>query len=172
MWRTTHLKRPWCWERLRAGGEADDRGWDVGWHHWLNGHGFGLTPGVDDGQGGLACCDSWGHKESDTTERLNWTALNDIKNYISMEPARLKRDALIECWWKTTFGNTKAIVSLLAVVLLFSQSSEAGSNLVYAQCHSTQWCEYHTDNHWIWSITGAEESLPEMDLEIEWGYTN
>ena len=45
----------------------------VGWHHRLNGHEFGWTPGVGDGQGGLACCGSWGHKESDTTERLNWT---------------------------------------------------------------------------------------------------
>ena len=45
----------------------------VGWHHWLNGHGFGWTLGVGDGQGGLVCCGSWGHKESDTTERLNWT---------------------------------------------------------------------------------------------------
>ena len=45
----------------------------VGWHHWLDGHEFGWTLGVGDGQGGLACCDSWGCKESDTTERLNWT---------------------------------------------------------------------------------------------------
>ena len=45
----------------------------VGWHHRHNGHGFGWTPGVGDGQGGLACCGSWGHKESDMTERLNWT---------------------------------------------------------------------------------------------------
>ena len=43
----------------------------VGWHHQLNGRGFGWTPGVGDGQGGLACCSSWGHKESDMTERLN-----------------------------------------------------------------------------------------------------
>ena len=43
----------------------------AGWHHRLNGHGFGWTPGVGDGQGGLACCGSWGHKESGTTERLN-----------------------------------------------------------------------------------------------------
>ena len=43
----------------------------VGWHHQLNGHGFGWTLGVVDGQGGLACCGSWGCKESDTTERLN-----------------------------------------------------------------------------------------------------
>ena len=45
----------------------------AGWHHRLNGHEFEWTPGVGDGQGGLVCCDSWGCKESDTTERLNWT---------------------------------------------------------------------------------------------------
>ena len=45
----------------------------VGWHHRLNGHGFGWTLGVGDGQGGLACCSSWDHKESDTTKWLNWT---------------------------------------------------------------------------------------------------
>ena len=43
----------------------------VVWHHRLNGHGFGWTPGVGDGQGGLACCSPRGHKELDTTERLN-----------------------------------------------------------------------------------------------------
>ena len=43
----------------------------VGWHHRLNGHEFGKAPGVGDGQGGLACCGSWGRKESDTTEQLN-----------------------------------------------------------------------------------------------------
>ena len=47
----------------------------VGGHHWLDGHGFWWILGVGDGQGGLACCGSWGHKESDTTERLNWTEL-------------------------------------------------------------------------------------------------
>ena len=48
----------------------------AGWHHWLNGRESQWTPGVGDGQGGLACCDSWGLKESDTTEQLNWTELN------------------------------------------------------------------------------------------------
>ena len=47
----------------------------AGWHHWLYGREFVWTPGDGDGQGGLPCCDSWGHKESDTTERLNWTEL-------------------------------------------------------------------------------------------------
>ena len=45
----------------------------AGWHHQLNGHESERTLGVGDGQGGQACCNSWGHKESDTTERLNWT---------------------------------------------------------------------------------------------------
>ena len=43
----------------------------VGWHHRLDGHGFGWTPGVGDGQEGLVCCGSWGLKESDMTEQLN-----------------------------------------------------------------------------------------------------
>ena len=46
------------------------------WHHWLHGCKSEWTLGVGDGQGVLACCDSWGCKESDTTERLNWTELN------------------------------------------------------------------------------------------------
>ena len=47
----------------------------VEWHHWLDGHEFEWIPGVGDGHGGLACCDSWSHKELDTTEGLNWTEL-------------------------------------------------------------------------------------------------
>ena len=47
------------------------------WHHWLDGHESEWTPGVGDGQGGLACCDSWGPKESDTTEQLNWTEMDN-----------------------------------------------------------------------------------------------
>ena len=47
----------------------------AGWHHRLNGHEFEWTLGVGDGQGGLACCNSWGLKESDTTERLNWNEI-------------------------------------------------------------------------------------------------
>ena len=45
----------------------------AGWHHQLDGCESEWTPRVGDGRGGLACCDSWGQKESDTTERLNWT---------------------------------------------------------------------------------------------------
>ena len=45
----------------------------VGWHHWLDGRVFEQAPGVGDGQGSLVCCSPWGPKESDMTERLNWT---------------------------------------------------------------------------------------------------
>ena len=47
----------------------------VGCHHWLDGHEFEQAPRVGDGQGSLPCCSSWGLKESDTTEGLNWLKL-------------------------------------------------------------------------------------------------
>ena len=72
----THWKRPWYWERLGARGEEDYWGWDgwmasPTWCTWV-----WVNSGVGDGQGGLACCNSWGCKESDTTDwatELNWT---------------------------------------------------------------------------------------------------
>ena len=62
------------WRQEEKGMTEDEM---VGWHHQLDRHEFGWTPGVGDGQGGLACCKSWGRKESDTTEWLNWTELNN-----------------------------------------------------------------------------------------------
>ena len=61
------------WGQEEKGTTEDEM---AGWHHWLDGRESEWTPGVGDGQGGLACCDSWDGKESDTTERLNWTELN------------------------------------------------------------------------------------------------
>ena len=59
----------------------------AGWHHRLDGREFEWTPGVGDGQGGLAWCNSWGHKESEMTERLNWT--------------ELKLFPIIFCYWQS-----------------------------------------------------------------------
>ena len=82
MWRVDSLEKT-----LMLGGIGGRRRrgrqrmrWLDGWHHWLDGPEFEWTPGIGDGQGGLACCDSWGHKESDTTERLKWTELNWTDN--------------------------------------------------------------------------------------------
>ena len=58
------------------------------WHHRLDEHEFEWTPGVD-GQGGLECCNSWGHKESDTTERLNWTELSCLETRFLTEQNKL-----------------------------------------------------------------------------------
>ena len=83
----THWKRLWGREGLGAGGEGEDRGWDGWMHHRLDGHEFESTPGVGDGQEGLACCDSWGCKESATTEQLNWNKLirlDSIKYHITL----------------------------------------------------------------------------------------
>ena len=63
----THWKRPWCWERWRAGREGDGRGWD-GWMAWWTW--FEQAPGDGEGQGSLACCSSWSLKESDTEQQI------------------------------------------------------------------------------------------------------
>ena len=70
----------------------------VGWHHWLKGHEFEQAPGVGDGQGSLVCCSLWGCKESDKTERLNWTELK----FISFSSNRFycsERDISSVSWW-------------------------------------------------------------------------
>ena len=83
----THLKRPWCWQRLKAGRKWDDRGWD-GWMAPLTQRTWVWQAlWVGDGQGSLVCCSSWGHKELDTTERLNWTELTMCL-------------VMQECWWR------------------------------------------------------------------------
>ena len=74
----THLKRPWCWERLKAGGEGNDRGWD-GWMAsltqwtwvWVNSESWWWTGKPD-------VPSPWGHKQLDITERLNWTELKQV----------------------------------------------------------------------------------------------
>ena len=67
------------WGQEEKGTTEDEM---AAWHHWLDGRESKWTLGVGDGQGGMAYCDSWGHKESDTTEWLNWTELIYIYIYI------------------------------------------------------------------------------------------
>ena len=70
IWKDPDARKDWGQEEK---GTTEDG--LVGWHHQLNGHGFGWNLGIGDGQGGLMCCGSWGDKESDKTEWLNWTEL-------------------------------------------------------------------------------------------------
>ena len=68
------------WEQEEKGTIEDEM---AAWRHWLDGRESEWTPGVGDGQGSLACCDSWGCKESDTTEQLNWTELMMLAGSLS-----------------------------------------------------------------------------------------
>ena len=74
--RNDSLEKTLMLGKIEPGGDGDDKGWDVvGWHHQ---HEFEQAPGVGDEQGSLACCSPWGHRESETTERLNdWTELKE-----------------------------------------------------------------------------------------------
>ena len=69
----------------------------AGWHHWLDGRESGWTPGVGDGQGGLACCDSWGRKELDTTERLIWSDLIAKHHRLALKSEVWSRKRVISC---------------------------------------------------------------------------
>ena len=75
------------WAQEEKGTREDEM---AGWHHWLDGHEFGWTLGVGDGQGGLVCCNSWGCKELDMTEWLNWTELKLVNLF---QTDRLKNEA-------------------------------------------------------------------------------
>jgi len=72
----------WGWTEMKEDEMA-------GWHHWLDGRESGWTPGVSDGQGGLACCDSWGCKGSDTTELLNWTIIVVVGESVGLKKGKI-----------------------------------------------------------------------------------
>ena len=116
----THLKRPWCWEKLKTG-EQTAEGEMVGWHHRLNGHEFEQTLGDSEGQESLACCSPWGRKESDMTEQLN----NSIRPSVFTHPIKLPLLFLlcrqVRSYWSTleqclTYFNK---TSLLLLLMLF-----------------------------------------------------
>ena len=87
----------------------------------LDGHEFEWTLRGGDGEGGLACCNSWGHKESDTTERLNWT-----ESY---------RECLIQHLGVSLFANNSPLTSYLAEICLLVISSVRGYK------NSTSWVQ-------------------------------
>ena len=108
----------------------------AGWHHRLDGREFEWTPGVGDGQGGLACCDSWGCKESDTTERLNWTELKvrlfsfiifnhqNFNIYLYYNKGKLKRNEnanrnFVNYWVASSGWNMVKFFFLLIFAMFF-----------------------------------------------------
>ena len=77
----------------------------AGWHRWLNGREFEWTLGVGDGQGGLACCDSWGCKELDMTERLNWTELKEFGDLDWIKMALCWQGVRSRTWTQLSLGR-------------------------------------------------------------------
>ena len=105
----------------------------AGWHHWLDGRESEWTPGVGDGQGGLACCNSWGRKESDRTEWLNWTELKTCWGGVN---ARKKKKVFVserrkEAW---LLSRQPKVAVKVTVTTVFLNSS--GPYLLF------QWIEW------------------------------
>ena len=89
------------WGQEEKGTTEDEM---AGWRHWLDGRESEWTSGDGDGQGGLVCCDSWGLKESDPTERLNWT---------EERRTRVKDNRLARCWGAFAVQNVCCLGFLL-----------------------------------------------------------
>ena len=115
MWRVDSLEKTDAardWGQEEKGTLEDEM---AGWHHRLDGHESEWTLGVGDGQGGLACCDSWGCKESDTTEWLNWTAMflfaviADWKNFCS----------IFADFWSSSVEEVLAYKYMMTLLLYF-----------------------------------------------------
>ena len=106
------------WGQEEKGTTEDEM---AGWHHQLDGRGFGWTPGVGDGQGDLACCNSWGRKESDTTERLNWTELKWTSEY-SNKPSPTYSMLILEIRSKVV---NPAAMKLFLYCPIFIESSQS-----------------------------------------------
>ena len=82
------------WRQEEKGMTKDEM---VGWHHRLDGHEFEQVPGVGDRQWGLACCGPWGRKESDMTERLNWTeVLNAVGISLPLKVVKISKSLFID----------------------------------------------------------------------------
>ena len=116
IWKDPDVGKDWGQEEK---GTIEDK--MVGWHHRVSGHGFGWTLGVGDGQGGLACCGSWGHKESDITKRLNQTeSLTASKQQLSLHLGLWMLSLLLDLpdsaqeersFCRSSWGSTLILVS-------------------------------------------------------------
>ena len=121
-WKDPDAGKDWRWEE--KGTTVDQK---AGWHHWLDGHEFEQAPGAGDRQESLACYSPWGHKESDTTEWLNWTELSWTvaglerrsvhSNYSNLGWIK-KISEWSECWWVPPWQNSRGEVLIPSAAVL------------------------------------------------------
>ena len=93
IWKDPGAGRDWGQEEK---GMTEDE--MAGWHYRLDGHEFEWTPGVEDGQGGLACCSSWGRKELDTIERMNWTDMQILISQWILSLSLKRNGKILKTW--------------------------------------------------------------------------
>ena len=110
------------WGLEEKGTTEDEK---AGWHQQLDAHESEWTPGVGDGQGGLACCNSWGCKESDMTEQLNWT--EEEYNIFYIKPVFLILDSLHSF---LKIGHFHSLLEVLLLLLVLQRSCYGDSGLV------------------------------------------
>ena len=116
----THLKRPWCWERLRAGGEGDNRGWDRWMASPTQWTWFWVNSGSWWWMRGLVCCGSWGCKESDMTVWLNWT---ELYPFFRFHILTISKDiCLYVCLTSFSMTISKSIHAATNGILFFSMT--------------------------------------------------
>ena len=123
-------------------GRAEDE--MAGWHHWLDGHEFEWTPRVGDGQGGLACCSSWGHKELEMTERLNWTELLPTSPQITLHHRKRVEAAImsdsVTAWTVSPLGSYVHEIFQAKILewfaILFSRGSSQPRHVTSVFCFS------------------------------------
>ena len=114
----THWKRPWCWERLRAGGEGDNRGWN-GWMASPT-RGIWVCAGSRSWWwiGSLVCCSPWGCKESDMTERLNWILHGEDYSWLAQICKKYVLDCMYSPFTKITYTLTFSPTTFLQQFLM------------------------------------------------------
>ena len=122
------------WGQEEKGTTEDEM---AGWHHWLDGNEFEWTLGVGDGQGGLACCSSWGCKKSDTTERMNWTELvvQMVKNLPAVHQTQVRSLGQED----TLEKGMATCCSILAWRIPWTEEPDGPQLMGYKELDTTEW---------------------------------
>ena len=121
MWRVDSLEKTDAgrdWGQEEKGTTEDEM---AGWHHWLDGCESEWTPGVGDGQGGLACCDSWGRQESDRTERLIWSEGINFRRVLTFKMSNYS--SFLTIWSMLESTNLHVNSRLTQLGMLFKTSA-------------------------------------------------
>ena len=165
IWKDPDDGKDWRWEEK---GMTEDE--MAGWHHWLDGRESGWTPGVGDGQGGLASCNSWSCKESDTTERLNLLMTLNYTLFLWV-PKPLHCDWSHEVKRHLLLGR-KVMTNLYNICNQrhhFAGKGPYNQGMVFPSSRAWMWDLNHTEgwmpNNWCFRTVVLEKTLESLELK-------